>query len=933
MTKFPRCSRPFLRVLASVLLATLSWAQSTIRFDPARDLEEFEAASFSEYHDLYPIDAYTLRRGDEITPEELEGLRLAWKTDRERVAREIEQIRTDPREAWVYALNRQLANHTSFSRTSYRIDRSMPGVAVLAEKPYKEDAEHAAKIAQLLGPWLTKLEVVFDAQVVAPLGLVRRDEFPLWAVAILSSEASYREYARVDATASPILPPARYDPRLKMVVGFLRSASDEAFESDVRTPILCAYVHALMHGYYTGAGNRPASLWLNRGLAGYLATTDARAPEALGKAQIPLDMLQRVVDACSRKDERDVLLHPVEDLVQARDDGDVLQLAANRAATLAVAPSDPAQVMGCFDAQSVLWMHFLQNGQGGRFHPAIYKFLGSAMEGHADLATFRIAFLETDMRGLNREFYKFVFQEYERAFPKKKVDTTPLATLFDDRDPRNSIFGATVPAAALPVPSPVSPTFTPAALAIDPLDFEPQHALALVQARRGELEEALQRLRDLATAGPPPPQDARIARDIERIAQTIRLRDGYFEHLRATGSSWVTVYQRQELTTPIEKIEGGFVLLGSNKLGLSKIPLKTISPYEIARQAGQRSEQGDTEPWARFYPYILVGDGKWEKLLTDESPASKQLREDARDVYPELLRSGEAALELNALSKAALPETSKQAGALLASIQKLIARHENVPFVQRNLDRLRQLATLAALKTYVEKDPSSLLHGRVTAMGDGSVHVVYDFDEPREGEDFTKDLGYLASLHQQLGATAKSEAESTWKVENSEFAGVGTACYRHVLRFVAPLSVSYELRYGKSDKKSKLGPTALLAMCDDRLGNYLANVNFGNLAVLDLPHQVSQIQQTEGASSLVYGKVYALELRHDGTTVSSWLDGEKKYEAAAGEKRAGDLFLWFNTDYRLAIQKIEIHGKIDTSTVESLRNEYVSKKLAELGFH
>ena len=44
------------------------------------------------------------------------------------------------------------------------------------------------------------------------------------------------------------------------------------------------------------------------------------------------------------------------------------------------------------------------------------------------------------------------------------------------------------------------------------------------------------------------------------------------------------------------------------------------------------------------------------------------------------------------------------------------------------------------------------------------------------------------------------------------------------------------------------------------------------------------------------------------------------------------MFWWFNTDYPLAVQRIEIHGKIDRSVTDTLRAEHIAKMLAEAGF-
>jgi hypothetical protein len=918
--------------LAWILCAIPALSQSTIVFDPARDLPDFEACSLSEYHDLYPIDEYSIRKGDEVTPDELEGLRANWKAAVDRATKQIALLATDPGEAWLYALKKQLAKHSGFSRITYSVERPTPDIALLVEKPYRENTEHGPKVSELLAPWIVKLDSIFRARVVTPQQLSRRDGFPLETLAILSSEASYRQYLSVDTDRSPVRRPARYDPRLKMVVGYLTSLPEGAAAAEWRAPILVEFVRELQHAYYDGPGDRPGSLWLNRGFASYLAGAEALTPDALDKPTMPLDALERVVDAYRNKADRDVLLHPVEDLVQARDERDVMLLSGNRSQFLAAAPAPPDQVMACFDAQAVLWMHFLQHGQGGRFKEAFDKFLASAMQGQADLVAFRLAFLLIDFPTLNRDFYKYLFKEHERLLPtKKKPDASTLETLFADRDARNSPFGAVAPPPPAPIPTEM-PSITPADVAIDPSDFEPRHGLALVQARKGELEAALEGLRELAKQKPPAPEDVRIARDIDRIEQTIRLRDGFFENLRQTGKPWVTGYQHQELTTPIAGIEGEFLLLGSNSLGVSKIPLKTIAPFDIARQAGLKEEQGGTEPWVRFYPYVLAGESKWEKLLKDDSPKSNELREDAREWYPELIQTGEVAIELNALSRFEIPKSAKQATPMLRSIKKLKTRYEGVPLLQRNIDKLRQLVTAAAMATHVETEPAKLLKGQVTSMGDGTIHLVYDFVAAQEGDDFVKDVGYLAEMRTKLGPAMKAEADSTWKSDAGDFSGVGSACYRHSLRFAAPMTVACDIRYSPSPAKTKSGPTIMFGMCDDRHGNYLASINFGGLAVIDLPSKLSKLDQDEG-SPVKYSRVYALELRHDGTTVSTWLDGNKVHESSVGARQSGELFWWFNTDYPIAVQRIEIHGKIDRSVTEMLRAQYIAKVLSEAGFN
>jgi hypothetical protein len=210
---------------------------------------------------------------------------------------------------------------------------------------------------------------------------------------------------------------------------------------------------------------------------------------------------------------------------------------------------------------------------------------------------------------------------------------------------------------------------------------------------------------------------------------------------------------------------------------------------------------------------------------------------------------------------------------------------------------------------------------------------VYDFTNAEECTDFVKDPGYLRDMRTKLGPAMKPEADSTWKCDGDDFAGVGAACYRHMLRFAAPLRISCDIRYSPAASNPKSGPTFMFGMCDDRLGNYLASVNFGDLAVIDLPSKIAKVEQDPENSSIKHGRVYALELHHDGTTVSTWIDGKKERESEVGARKSGDLFWWFNTDFPLAVQRIEIHGKIDRAVNDTMRAEHIAKALAEAGFH
>jgi hypothetical protein len=77
---------------------------------------------------------------------------------------------------------------------------------------------------------------------------------------------------------------------------------------------------------------------------------------------------------------------------------------------------------------------------------------------------------------------------------------------------------------------------------------------------------------------------------------------------------------------------------------------------------------------------------------------------------------------------------------------------------------------------------------------------------------------------------------------------------------------------------------------------------------------------------------YSFEVRHDGSTVSVWVDGTKTNEAACSTRRGGEVFLWFHTTLPVSIERFEVRGKTDPASARVLRAARAEQKLSELGF-
>jgi hypothetical protein len=574
------------------------------------------------------------------------------------------------------------------------------------------------------------------------------------------------------------------------------------------------------------------------------------------------------------------------------------------------------------------------------------KYFASALAGRGGLDEFSMDFRGADLKKLDREFYADLIDQHAKLKPDLRVDRGFLDTLFADRtapalaastiDPSKGpakgkgSSSATTPTTSSPLTPLPSSNYAAAAVAVNPTDYDGQHALALLQVVHGDVDGAVLALEKLAAATEGSPAQASITKDLERAKEFRKLRDGYFDYLVKSGEKISGKYRGMEYVASVQKVEDGWIHLGENGSGLSKMPLSAIESFEIAKQAGRPEEQGGAAPWARFWPYVLVGEKKWDQLLKDDSPGTKALREDAAKTYPELLKCAAAATTLNEIAAIPEPKNAKESEKLLSAIQGLMATNGELPLVQRKRETLRRVAGSAILAGYVPQEPSKLCHGVFTGGSAGKVTVLYDFNKPDEAKDWVKVPGYLDSFHKGLAATAKKEEDSSWTVANGEFNGVGSACYRNFLLFEAPVTVRYEMVFRPSSAKSPDAFTFFVAACDDGDGSYTACMNFGDLQIVDNKTGVMKTLAEEKPAQSK--RVQKLELRNDGTTVSTWLGGQKRFEAPCGKRTNGSVVMWFHTDNPVAIQKIEIEGKLDPSWADRAKSAYYDAKLAEIGF-
>lgn len=903
------------RLCAWLLCAVLASAQTGGTFDPARDLDGFEALFKSELSDLYPVDKYSDLLGTEVTDAELAKLRAEWAKAKQAGDVEAARLRADPALLQIHVLRREIRGHKYLSKIDLVESADYAPCPLFIQKPAKIDEGYVAKTAAAHAPWLKKVRETFDERYAKPLGLERRTDYPLQPVAILASAGDFRNFWNWPGRD------ALYDNRLWLVVGHGDAFGVETSPIEARVRLLYSFVSALVEAHELTAGPA-ASLWFNFGFPPYLGYHTGLTPASLDRREIPAAALDKLVKTCIDQARRETLLFPIEELVGIRTIEQLTLLSSANAKRLSVQTPDENELSECFRAQAIVAMHFLQDARDEAGGAAFTKYFKARMSATSDHDAFYSAYDAHARTALDREFYEYVISEHARAFPGQGVDHRVAAGLFESK---RSPVPVDVPIAADPAaPAPV--VFDPAKLALGVDDVEAQHALALAQARRGELERARTRLAGISKSG-----DARIARELERIDALIQLRDGYFSSLASSGTKWVGEFEGKKLVAPIVKIDGGFLHLGENRQGVAKIPLAAVSLLEIAKQADKKEKQGTAPPWARSYAYLLAGEAKWDKAPKDASEGATALRGDAQVFYPRALEAAYAAESIEDLAHSALPTNATQVKTVLASIGRLLEKHRSVPLVAARMADLRELARLSLVASFGEVGVTGMVSGTIRSLEGGKIRVTYEFDNPTEANDFAAAPQVLRYMFDARAKDGHPTKPVTSKVEGGDLVLLGNGPWKHCLRFAGAVRIACEFRFEHLATDDVQNPWFhILLHGDGKESGILSNAR-GGLHVRDAKQDYSK-QSISNESGLYLGTDYKLEIFGDGYRVTTFLDGEKQHEAAYGPRVAGIWGLLVHCETPLVIHRLEVEGVLDPAAEGELRSAWTARKLKELGF-
>ena len=583
-----------------------------------------------------------------------------------------------PREAFLADLRQRLGRHRYFAKIPYELVDDGGRVVLLVQKPSLERPNYAASLRNFYGAWCEELVEIFDRRYVGPLELSGPDPSVPHVLAVLETEGDLVNYGKVALGKHATLQSPYHDPTLGFAVCDANFGSEAGHRK--RFEALRAFALGLLQRHHAGEGYPPSS-WLTYGMAEYLSFHLGTRPEGLATPRMDTATLEALVVAVYDAKERRFLLHALQDMVGLRDGRELIAHVRMKASRMNKKPDVANRSMGLFYQASTVWMHFLQHGSAGRYSESFADYFASALAGDASVDAFRKAFEGVRLATLEREFYDFVFESYARQRP----GWTPEPEVLD------RFFGLAGGPEESPVPAREAP-FSTEALAFDPADHQVRHALAVARARAGDLTAAAADLETALGEAEGSAFEGRMRRELERVQTFARLRDAFFAGLVEDRGRLTLEQEGKSLRLRVERVEEGIVYFADNRHDLDALPLDGIRPFEVARQLPRALTRGE-EGWARYYPYVLEGDERWEKLEGD-GPA-ELLRDDASEWYPGLLKLGEAAALVDELVAAGLPQGKGSAVEALARIETLTRDFAGLELVEARREALGTLASRA----------------------------------------------------------------------------------------------------------------------------------------------------------------------------------------------------------------------------------------------
>jgi len=451
---------------------------------------------------------------------------------------------------------------------------------------------------------------------------------------------------------------------------------------------------------------------------------------------------------------------------------------------------------------------------------------------------------------------------------------------------------------------------------------EDRLAEGLWLASQGQLEAAHRALS--AASG-----DATAARSLAGIEALQTLRSAYLAHLAdgAVDEKLRIDYEGKLLAADVTRVGRKTVFLAENTRDVDSLAITSIDIGElVGRMEKEKPVFGDA--LARAWAQALVG-GKWKRSLSIELKKDKTLSADLEGVESQLERGR----ILHLLSSIDDSESTGSAERL-AAIADLLSTAASANEVINARGHLQEVARALLIQRFSETDLASLLSAKSAQVDGESLSLEYDFESKSQLADWPTLENYSPEFVAQFPELKTQDVRR--EIDDDMLLVQGSSTFQHVVAFAGPITLTYELSYERTKKKSEATLAEIdyvyTSICDDLAYQHLRMSQFGNLDIVDNDSETNAQQNRDAPLSYKLGKTYKLELELDKKgQVTSKLDGTKVFTADAHSRSEGRLLFMIHSDRVVRLHNIKIEGQLAADQAP-LREMWLVGQLDELGF-
>ncbi len=877
-------------IVVPALLGGRASAQE--RVDLEKHFPGLVEAFDSVYTSLYRFDDFWALDGKSLRADKLAEWQAKWRAEKERAEGEIEKLRADPGRHLDFRMRIRLQRHhyfrDRFKRDEFRVVYDYPPFVIYVQEPQTEKVTYSDADVRRYGEWLQLLEETFRVDYAAPLGLEQHHEVPGYSFFLLDGRSEYDEYGEQLEEVGLHLARAHYDAGYRIAVTY-QDREQKAQESDEMHAAMHEAVHALQHAYHVRAREKfekglPTPAWFNEGFAEFYAyriRADHHGEHTVPRSSI--GTLESFVRSAGEPGAACILpLRVLTELATYNDaKAKFLEMLESRGSTSRSADS----LLGLLYRQSDLWMHYLHDGEGGKYRPAVQGYVKALLNGRTNEEALAAGFGDIPLSEVDAGFLDFL--------AANRLGEQALERI---RKTRADLKGEGVIAAD------ASGTFGGTGGAVFELDAELTLAAALHLAREGKFSAAHACLRDFKEAGE---LEARLARETERLADMVALRKDFLESLKRSGKKLSVEVDGEKLTAAVKVVEDDRVELGRNSLEYDEIEPDDVDGLSLAK-CMRDAKSGYDAPWLSAYPYVLAGERKaWRKILARGPSGAAALEEDAEDDYKARLKLAPMAGAMHAVIRNDDPQSARAARYTLNLIADLRDVFGREPAVRSRSEGLRNVATNAAEVLYGRGYLSDHVHGEREENDDGTVRLFYAFDDPVEARDLVDHRGNVEG-----------------KVEGGSFRVTGNVTLRHVLDFEGPVEVTCNL-------KVPSGASVRLGVCDDRDDAYAGFSDTGALEAVDPSRHLARKSK---ALEWPRNRTVKVALRLADAELSAEVDGAPAASVDKVPLESGTVHLFVDAERPVELADLEIRGTVSAAFWDRARAAFVQEKLESLGF-